>query len=143
MLLLRGSDTLCCRAALRLEEVFALDDPTGSLQAVWKVKEQLRALLRTGSLDDAAAAKNVLEELVKAAARPENQQALPHSLQMVERDRGTGHHRRHHRQGRGQQHSDQEHQANRPRYRNATNLRRPEWWRSPGSWPPTSMQVQP
>lgn len=71
MLLLRGGDTLGCRAALRLEEVFALDDPTGTLQAVWKVKEQLRVLLRTGSLDDAAAAKKVLEELVTAAGRPE------------------------------------------------------------------------
>ncbi|MGO4250541.1 ISL3 family transposase [Paenarthrobacter sp. RAF54_2] len=71
MLLLRGGDTLSCRAALRLEEVFAADDPTGTLQAVWRVKEQLRVLLRTGSLDDAAAAKNELEELVKKEARPE------------------------------------------------------------------------
>ncbi|MGO4859649.1 ISL3 family transposase [Arthrobacter sp. 2MCAF14] len=71
MLLLRGGDTLSCRAALRLEEVFAADDPTGTLQAVWQVKEQLRVLLRTGSLDDAAAAKNELEELVRKAARPE------------------------------------------------------------------------
>ncbi len=71
MLLLRGGDTLSCRAARRLEDVFAVDDPTGTLQAVWKVKEQLRALLRTGSLEDAAAAKKVLEELVKATARPE------------------------------------------------------------------------
>lgn len=71
MLLLRGGDTLSCRAALRLEEVFAVDDPTGTLQAVWKVKEQLRHLLRTSSLEDAAAAKTKLEELVKAAARPE------------------------------------------------------------------------
>ena len=71
MLLLRGGDTLSCRAALRLEEVFAADDPTGTLQAVWRVKEQLRALLRTGSLEDAETAKTELEELVKAAARPE------------------------------------------------------------------------
>ena len=71
MLLLRGGDTLSCRAALRLEEVFTVDDPTGTLQAVWKVKEQLRHLMRTGSLEDAAAAKTKLEELVKAAARPE------------------------------------------------------------------------
>ncbi len=71
MLLLRGGDTLSCRAALRLEEVFALDDPTGMLRAVWKVKKQLRALLRMGFLDDATAAKKVLEELVTAAARPE------------------------------------------------------------------------
>ncbi|UKA77320.1 ISL3 family transposase [Arthrobacter sp. FW306-07-I] len=71
MLLLRGGDNLSCRAALRLEEVFAADDPTGTLQAVWKVKEQLRHLLRTGSLEDAAGAKTKLEELVNAAARPE------------------------------------------------------------------------
>jgi transposase len=71
MLLLRGGDTLSCRAALRLEEVFAVDDPTGTLEAVWKVKEQLRVLLRTGSLEDAEIAKAKLEELVTAAARPE------------------------------------------------------------------------
>ena len=71
MLLLRGGDTLSCRAVLRLQELFAPDDPTGTLQAVWKVKEQLRVMLRTGSLEDAAAAKKELEELVKAAARPE------------------------------------------------------------------------
>ncbi|KRE91858.1 transposase [Arthrobacter sp. Soil764] len=71
MLLFRGGDNLSCRAALRLEEVFALDDPTGTLHVVWKVKEQLRTLLRTGSLEEAAAAKKELEELVKAAARPE------------------------------------------------------------------------
>ncbi|WP_441401059.1 ISL3 family transposase [Arthrobacter sp. 2YAF22_2] len=71
MLLLRAGDTLSCRAALRLEGVFTADDPTGTLQAVWKVKEQLRALLRTGSLEDAAAAKEVLEKRVKEAGRPE------------------------------------------------------------------------
>ncbi|MEO5315806.1 transposase [Pseudarthrobacter sp. CC12] len=67
MLLLRGGDALSCRAAARLEEVFTLDDSTGTLQAVWKAKEQLRTLLRTGSLEDAAAAKKVLEDRVKAA----------------------------------------------------------------------------
>jgi transposase len=71
MLLLRGGDNLSCRATLRLEEVFTLDDPTGTLRAVWKVKEQLRVVLHTGSLEDAAEARKVLEELVKAAARPE------------------------------------------------------------------------
>jgi hypothetical protein len=54
-----------------LEEVFAADDPAGTLQAVRKVKEQLRLLLRTGSLEDAAAATAELEKLVKASARPE------------------------------------------------------------------------
>ncbi|WAP50553.1 transposase [Arthrobacter sp. ATA002] len=71
MLLLRAGNTLTEKAAHRLEEVFASDDPTGTLRAVWKVKEQVRALLRSGSLGDAAAAKTQLEELVKAAARPE------------------------------------------------------------------------
>jgi hypothetical protein len=36
MLLLRGGDNLICRAAHRLEEVFAADDPTAILRAVWK-----------------------------------------------------------------------------------------------------------
>ncbi|UEL30061.1 transposase [Pseudarthrobacter sp. L1SW] len=71
MLQLRDGDNLSCRATLRLEEVFTLDDPTDTLRAVWKVKEQLRVVLRTGSLEDAAEARKVLEELVKAAARPE------------------------------------------------------------------------
>lgn len=71
MLLLRAGDTLTGRAAHRLEEVFAAEDPTGTLQSVWKGKEQLRALLRTGSLEDATAPKAELEELVKAAAQPE------------------------------------------------------------------------
>jgi hypothetical protein len=31
----------------RRDKVLSVDDPTGILQAVWKVKEQLRALLRT------------------------------------------------------------------------------------------------
>ncbi len=71
MLLLRAGDTLTDTAAHRLEEVFASDDPTGKLQAVWKVKEQLRALLRTSSLAEAAAAKEELKDLVEAAGRPE------------------------------------------------------------------------
>ncbi|MBB6405677.1 hypothetical protein [Arthrobacter sp. AZCC_0090] len=68
---MRGGDSLSLRAARRLEEVFAADDPTGTLRSVWQVKEQLRTLLRIGSLQDAATAKKELEELVKAAARPE------------------------------------------------------------------------
>lgn len=71
MLLLRAGDTLSDQAAHRLAEVFAADDPTGKLQAVWKVKEQLRILLRTSSLADAADAKDELKVLVDAAGRPE------------------------------------------------------------------------
>lgn len=71
MLLLRAGNTLTGNAAHRLAEVFAADDPTGKLEAVWKVKEQLRTLLRTSSLADAAAAKEDLKILVGAAALPE------------------------------------------------------------------------
>ncbi|VII96919.1 Mobile element protein [Arthrobacter sp. DR-2P] len=71
MLLLRVGGTLTGSAAHRLQEVFAADDPTGKLQAVWKIKEQLRVLLRTNSLTDAAVAKEELKVLVDAAARPE------------------------------------------------------------------------
>jgi transposase len=71
MLLLRAGETLTPSAAHRLAEVFAADDVTGKLQAVWKVKEQLRILLRTSSLADATAAKEELKVLVEAAARPE------------------------------------------------------------------------
>ena len=71
MLLLRAGDNLSEKAAHRLAEVYAADDPTGKLQAVWKVKEQLRVLLRTNSLADAAAAKEDLKVLVEEAGRPE------------------------------------------------------------------------
>ncbi|MFJ6314434.1 ISL3 family transposase [Pseudarthrobacter oxydans] len=70
-LLLRAGDTLSDRARNRLSTVFATDDATGNLQAVWLVKEQLRALLTTGSLADAAAAKDRLQALVVQAAQPE------------------------------------------------------------------------
>ena len=53
------------------QNLFDADEATGKLQAVWKVKEQLRALLRTSSLADAAAAKEELRVLVEAAGRPE------------------------------------------------------------------------
>jgi transposase len=49
MLLLRAGDTLTENAAHRLVDVFAVDDATGKLEAVWKVKEQFRLLLRTSS----------------------------------------------------------------------------------------------
>ena len=53
------------------QNLFDADEATGKLQAVWKVKEQLRALLRTSSLADAAAAKEELRVLVEAAGRAE------------------------------------------------------------------------
>ncbi|MET1154685.1 transposase [Arthrobacter sp.] len=70
-LLLRAGDTLSDRARNRLSTVFTTDDPTGKFQAAWLVKEQLRTLLATGSLADAAAAKDRLQTLVQQAAQPE------------------------------------------------------------------------
>jgi len=86
MLLLRAGDTLRDKAAHRLEEVFAAADPTGTLQAVSKVKEQLRVLLRTG-WRTGAMAKNELDELVTAAARPETNRLYPPSAGGGERSR--------------------------------------------------------
>ena len=71
MLLLRAGDTLSDSAKARLEKVFATDDPTGKLRAAWEVKEQVRALLRTGSLEDAELAKEHFEYLVKESNQPE------------------------------------------------------------------------
>lgn len=71
MLLLRAGDTLTENARARLDKVFATDDPTGKLKAAWDVKEQVRVLLRTGSLEDAELAKEHLEELVQASKQPE------------------------------------------------------------------------
>ncbi|WP_427016756.1 transposase [Pseudarthrobacter sp. P1] len=48
-----------------------MDDPTGRLKAAWEVKEQLRYLLRTGSLADATVAKDHLEQLVKESNQAE------------------------------------------------------------------------
>jgi transposase len=110
MLLPRRGDTLSCRAALRLKEVFAVDDPTGTLETVWMVKEQLRVLLRTGSLEDAGAAKNVPEELVEAAARPETNR-LYRTVCQWWKEIEVLIIRCHDRQGRSQQHGNQEHQT--------------------------------
>ncbi|WP_255708079.1 transposase [Pseudarthrobacter sp. L1SW] len=70
-LLLRAGNTLSDRARDRLSTVFTTDDATGKLRTAWLVKEQLRALLATGSLADAAAAKDRLHALVVQAAQPE------------------------------------------------------------------------
>ena len=71
MLLLRAADSLSDQAAARLEKVFATDDPTGKLKAAWDVKEQVRVMLRTGSLEDAQLAKEHLERLVQESKQPE------------------------------------------------------------------------
>nr|WP_245827722.1 ISL3 family transposase [Sinomonas mesophila] len=75
-LLLRAAETLSDRARTRLREVFATDDPTGQLQAAWEAKEQLRTLLRSGSLEDAGDHLRILERLVETAPTPETKRLL-------------------------------------------------------------------
>lgn len=58
MLLLRAADSLSEAAKARLKKAFATDDPTWKLKAAWDVKEQVRTLLRNGSLEDAKLAKD-------------------------------------------------------------------------------------
>lgn len=60
-----------CGYKAKLEKVFATDDPIGKLKADWDVKEPVRTMLRTGSLEDAELAKEHLERLVQASKRPE------------------------------------------------------------------------
>lgn len=66
-LLLRGYDTLSTRARHRLEEVLTSDDPTGELGAAWGVKEGLRLILASHTIDEAQAAKTRLEGWINAA----------------------------------------------------------------------------
>jgi transposase len=70
-LLLRTADTLSARGWDRLEYVFTTDDPTGQLEWAWAVKEHLRMLLKTTSLDQAADAMAALRAVADVAAMPE------------------------------------------------------------------------
>ena len=78
-LLLRGYDTPSARARDRLDEVFETDDPTSELTAAWGVKEALRLILASPSLDDARAAKARLHNWVGLAdtAKPASCSAAP------------------------------------------------------------------
>jgi hypothetical protein len=70
MLLPRAGETLTEKAR-RLVEVAAADDPSGKLQALRKVREQPKLLLRTGSRADASAVKAVHRVLADSAGRLE------------------------------------------------------------------------
>ncbi len=70
-LLLRGADTLSEAGWTRLGRVLRTDDPTDELGAAWGIKEQVRRLLRTGSLADAHEEKMRLGAYVMAANMPE------------------------------------------------------------------------
>jgi transposase len=58
-LLMCGAITLSARAWDRLQNLFAVDDPTGRLESARHVKEQVRSLLRAGSLVTAATTAKV------------------------------------------------------------------------------------
>ena len=70
-LLLRAGDTLSPRALARLKATLRADDPTDEIGAAWGIKEQLRRLLASNSLADAAEQKLRLGALVPAADMPE------------------------------------------------------------------------
>ena len=70
-LLLRAGNTLSPRALARLQATLRADDPTDEIGAAWGVKEQLRRLLASGSLAEAAEQKMRLGAFVLAADMPE------------------------------------------------------------------------
>jgi transposase len=70
-LLLRAGNTLGSRALARLKATLRADDPTDEIGAAWGVKEQLRRLLISGSLAEAAEQKMRLGAFVLAADMPE------------------------------------------------------------------------
>ena len=75
-LLLRAGNTLTPAAWTRLQTIFATDDPTGQLEWAWAVKEHLRLLLATTSLDDAANAMQTLHAVAAEADTPETDRLL-------------------------------------------------------------------
>jgi transposase len=66
-LLLRGYDTLSDRGKARLQAVFDLDDPTDELSAAWGVKEQVRRILNSSTVEAAHYEKMILGCYVVAA----------------------------------------------------------------------------
>lgn len=70
-LLLRGADSLSQRAWERLDRVFRHDDPTDELGAAWSVKEQLRRLLNTTTVEAAWEERMRLGYYVQVANMPE------------------------------------------------------------------------
>ena len=67
MLLLRGYNTLSPRGRARLDRVLTDDDPTGELGAAWGIKEALRLILASNTIEQARAAKARFDAWVIAA----------------------------------------------------------------------------
>ena len=70
-LLLRAGNTLSAAGLARLKATLRTDDPTNEIGAAWGIKEQLRALLSSGSLAEAHEQKMRLGVFVLAADMPE------------------------------------------------------------------------
>jgi transposase len=70
-LLLRAGNTLSPAALARLKATLRADDPTDEIGAAWGIKEQLRALLASGSLTEAHEQKMRIGLSVLAADIPE------------------------------------------------------------------------
>jgi transposase len=115
--LLRAGETLSDRGSDRLSQVFDLDGPTDNLQAAWNVKEQLRALLRAGSLQDASAAKGQTRGTRRTSRPARNDHALAHGLPLVDGNRSPHSHRRNNSESGSEQHRHQTPETNRTRIR--------------------------
>jgi transposase len=70
-LLLRAGNTLSSPALARLKTTLRADDPTDEIGAAWGVKEQLRRLLASSCLAEAAEQKMRLGAFVLGADMPE------------------------------------------------------------------------
>jgi hypothetical protein len=125
-LLLRAGKTLSDRGRDRLRKVFDLDDPTGKLQTAWNVKEQLRpAAHRLPPARRRGQGQARGTRRTRGPARDD--QALAHSLPLVERDRSPHRHRRHHREGRSEQHRHPASETNGKRIRQQPELHHPHY----------------
>lgn len=71
MLLLRAGNTLSPAGQDRLRTIFTDHDPTGELAAAWGIKEQIRTLVASSTLDDLDTAHQYLREYVALADIPE------------------------------------------------------------------------
>jgi transposase len=88
----------------RHESRLNLVDPTQELAAAWGVKEQLRRLLHTATVEAACTEKMILGCYVVAAGLDETWRALGHHRHLVACDRSTHAHRRHQCPHRGGEH---------------------------------------
>ena len=124
-LLLRGYDTLSERGRAQLQTVFDLDDPTDELSAAWGVKEQLRRLLKTSTVEQARHEKMIFDSLRAGRRHGRDLAAVGHHRRLVAGHRGADRHRRHQRPHRGREHRHQADQTDRPRLSQSTRTTKP------------------